>query len=83
MLGGYIIDCFGFHTVFLITALVQLLSTAFLLPLLCAVPRLEADLQRTAVIANPVVLCRPVHVDKHLAEDDAAIEEHRASTDGS
>ena len=52
MLGGYLIDMYGFETTFLITAALQVVSIACLIPLLCLVsnetltttltPRLEA-----------------------------------------
>jgi len=48
MLGGYLIDMYGFETTFLITAALQVVSIACLIPLLCLVsnetrtPRPEA-----------------------------------------
>ena len=48
MLGGYLIDMYGFETTFLITAALQVVSIACLVPLLCLVsnetrtPRPEA-----------------------------------------
>ena len=48
MLGGYLIDMYGFETTFLITAALQVVSIAGLIPLLCLVsnetrtPRPEA-----------------------------------------
>ena len=41
MLGGYLLDAYGFRVSFALTAGLQLVSWAFLLPLLPVVPREE------------------------------------------
>jgi hypothetical protein len=80
-LGGALIDHAGFHTVFLVTAAVQLASTAFLLPLLCAVPRRESELQHAALAPEPRGHA-PVRSSKEVTCHDVPRAPQRMSSDG-